>query len=80
MHARILLGETIRAFSRLLDHEFQAALDGAELSGIESFCVDPVAGRWEFNVVLPRGIAPGPHEFRVALGRRTFHPVAIEVA
>ena len=60
--------------------DFRAFIDGAEIAQTESFCVDPVAERWEFNVPLPKGIAMGAHEVRIALGRRAFRPVAIEVA
>ena len=47
---------------------------------IENFCVDPRERRYEFNFKLPLGIGRGPHELRMALGRREFAPLAIEVA
>jgi ubiquinone/menaquinone biosynthesis C-methylase UbiE len=59
--------------------EFRAALDGRELAGIDSFCTDPAKQTYEFNLTLPEGAAKGPHELRIALGRRRFAPVAIEV-
>ncbi|HYW43734.1 MAG TPA: class I SAM-dependent methyltransferase [Bryobacteraceae bacterium] len=58
---------------------FRASVDGSDVPGIESFCVDPVAQRWEFNVPLPGEIGKGTHDLRIALGRRSFAPVAIEV-
>ncbi len=58
---------------------FRVSVDGQAVPETESFCVDPVAQRWEFNVPLPAGIGGGTHEVRIALGRREFAPVAIEV-
>lgn len=60
--------------------QFRARVDGRAVPETESFCVDPVARRWEFNVPLPEGIGSGPHEVRIALGGRELAPVAIEVA
>jgi SAM-dependent methyltransferase len=60
--------------------EFRAFVDGRAAGEAESFCVDPAAERYEFNFRVPEGIGPGGHELRIALGRRRFAPVAIEVA
>ncbi len=54
-------------------------IDGEPVAGIESFCVDPVAQRWEFNLPLPAAVRPGPHLLRVAVGRRELPAVAVEV-
>jgi SAM-dependent methyltransferase len=59
---------------------FRAQIDGVDALEIESFCADPVTQRYEFNFKLPARIFPGPHEVTVSLGRRTFAPLAIEVA
>jgi SAM-dependent methyltransferase len=59
--------------------DFRAWVDGVEVRGIEFFCVDPVARRWEFNVRMPDGISKGRHEVRVAVGRRAMAPMGIEV-
>jgi hypothetical protein len=59
---------------------FQAKVDGLDAREIESFCADPVTQRYEFNFKLPERIAPGAHEVQISLGRRTFPPLAIEVA
>jgi SAM-dependent methyltransferase len=59
--------------------QFRASVSGIPVAGIESFCVDPVAQRWEFNLPLPAGTRPGLHEVCIALGRREFPAVAVEV-
>jgi hypothetical protein len=59
---------------------FRAWIDGEPLPGIESFCVDPVAQRWGFNLPLPESVRPGPHHLRIAIGRREFPLVPVEVA
>ena len=59
---------------------FHAAVDGEAGLDIESFCADPVTQRYEFNFRLPERTGAGPHEVTVRLGRRTFAPLAIEVA
>ena len=58
---------------------FQATVDGRPVREIENFCVDPMLERYEFNFRLPEGIGVGAHELRIALGRRDFGPMAIEV-
>jgi SAM-dependent methyltransferase len=59
---------------------FHAAIDGKDGLEIDSFCADPTTRRYEFNFKVPPGIAPGPHDVVVKLGKRTFAPLAIEVA
>lgn len=59
---------------------FDAAVDGRAALEIDSFCTDPVEGRWEFNFLLPEEIAAGRHQVELRLGRRKFAPVQIEVA
>ena len=59
---------------------FHATIEGRDVVDTESFCADPITQRYEFNFRLPEGIAPGPHEVVVRLGKRTFAPLAIEVA
>jgi SAM-dependent methyltransferase len=59
---------------------FHATIDGLDALEIESFCADPITQRYEFNFKVPGRIAPGPHEVLVSLGKRTFAPLAIEVA
>ena len=60
--------------------QFRAAVDGLPARDTVSFCTDQSMQRYEFNFRLPPGIGPGPHEVRIAVGRREFAPVAIEVA
>lgn len=59
---------------------FDAAVDGRAALEIDSFCTDPVEGRWEFNFLLPEEIAAGAHQVELRLGRREFAPMPIEVA
>jgi SAM-dependent methyltransferase len=58
---------------------FRATVDGQEALDIDSFCADPITGRYEFNFRLPDGISSGAREVRIALGKREFPSVAIEV-
>jgi SAM-dependent methyltransferase len=59
---------------------FHATVDGRDVLETDSFCADPVNRCYEFNFRMPSGTAPGPHELRVALGKRAFQPMTIEVA
>jgi hypothetical protein len=59
---------------------FHATIDGVDALEIENFCADPTTQRYEFNFRLPERIGRGPHEVLVTLGKRTFAPLAIEVA
>jgi hypothetical protein len=59
--------------------QFQAAVDGVLLDA-RTFCTDPVLQWYDFDIILPDTVQPGPHEVRLSLGRRAFAPVAIEVA
>ena len=59
---------------------FHATVDGQDALDLDSFCADPLTQRYEFNFRLPGGISSGPHEVRIALGKRAFPPLAIEVA
>ena len=59
---------------------FHAKLDDRDVSGIDTFCTDPVMQRYEFNLVVPEGVRPGPHNLWITMGRRSFPPYGIEVA
>ncbi len=59
--------------------DFQAAVDETPVPDIDAFCTDPVEQRYEFNFRLPASAGPGWHEVRIALGKRRFAPVSIEV-
>ncbi len=59
---------------------FHASVDKHPAPAAEAFCTDAVAQRWEFSCSLPQNLAPGTHLLTVALGRRVFPPVPIEVA
>jgi SAM-dependent methyltransferase len=60
--------------------DFRAAVDSLPAPAAEAFCIDPVSQRWEFTFRLPGGIGRGPHRISIALGRRAFPPIPIEVA
>lgn len=59
---------------------FRPNVDGVEIREWETMRTDPVARRHEFNFRLPAEVASGRRTLRVALGRREFAPVEIEVA
>ncbi len=58
---------------------FTAALDGRPLPGVDWFRTDPITARYEFNLILPTNTAPGGHSLELALGKRQFAPIGIEV-
>jgi SAM-dependent methyltransferase len=60
--------------------QFHATVDGRDAVDVDAFCADPLTQRYEFNFRLPDSILAGSHEVEVQLGRRTFAPLAIEVA
>ena len=45
----------------------------------DSFCVNPLHERFEFNFPLPKGIAAGPHLIEIKLPGKTFAPITIDV-
>jgi hypothetical protein len=59
---------------------FRATVDGRQAAGVETSCVNPLFQSYEFNFPLPAQIGRGPHEVRIAIGKREFGPVPIEVA
>ena len=59
--------------------QVRATVDGQEVGPIDRFCTDILSQRWEFNFHLPENIGPGLHDVRMALGRRLFAPVQVEV-
>ncbi len=60
--------------------EFRATVGGRAAESVDTFCVDPLFQRYEFNFPVPPGTATGPNEVCVWLGRRAFTPVMVEVA
>jgi SAM-dependent methyltransferase len=58
---------------------FHATVDGRDVLETDSFCADPLLRRYEFNFRLPPAIGRGAHQLRVAMGKREFPPVTIEV-
>jgi len=60
--------------------DFHASVDSLATPAADAFCTDPVAQRWEFNFNLPENLAPGPHRVSIALGRRVYPQIPIEVA
>ncbi len=59
--------------------EFAATVDGLPVRGLDAFCTDRTKQTYEFNFHLPDGTAPGGHVLRLAVGRREFPPIGIEV-
>lgn len=60
--------------------DFSAGIGGLSVSRIERFCTDPLPPRYEFNLHLPTGLAPGPHLLSLRVGRRELPSIGIEVA
>ena len=59
---------------------FHATVDGMAVRETDSFCTDPTLRRFEFNFRMPEGVGPGAHLLRLAVGKRDFPPMTIEVA
>jgi ubiquinone/menaquinone biosynthesis C-methylase UbiE len=59
--------------------DFHATVDGLAAADVETFCVDQLFQRYEFNFPLPERCGRGRHEVRVRVGKREFAPVTIEV-
>ncbi|HWB83642.1 MAG TPA: class I SAM-dependent methyltransferase [Bryobacteraceae bacterium] len=77
---RVVSG-TVKVMMSEVTHpeQFCVHVDGREVPDVETFCTDPATERYEFNLCLPKGIAPGAHEVCVGLGKREFPPLEIEV-
>jgi SAM-dependent methyltransferase len=60
--------------------EFHATVDGKPVRETDSFCTDPILRRFEFNFRMPEGVGTGGHVLRLAMGKREFPPMGIEVA
>lgn len=58
---------------------FRAWVSGREVTGVESFCVDPLPPRYEVNFPLPPGTISGCHHLALMVGSRSLGPVALEV-
>ena len=78
---RIISG-TVKVTMEEVAHgdEFRATVDSLPTPAADAFCTDPVAQRWEFNFNLPEHLPRGPHRVSIALGRRVFPRILIEVA
>ena len=60
--------------------EFHATVDGLAVRDTDSFCTDPILRRYEFNFRMPDGVGKGGHVLRLAMGKREFPPMGVEVA
>lgn len=60
--------------------QFSAEIDGLAVREPDSFCTDPLTSRYEFNFRVPEGLARGPHELVMRVGRRTLARMPVEVA
>jgi hypothetical protein len=57
----------------------EAWVGDVRLEDRDTFCCDPRVPRWEVNFRLPGGVAPGPAEVRLWLGRRVLGAVEVNV-
>jgi SAM-dependent methyltransferase len=58
---------------------FTAMVDNVAVENVETFRTDPLAGRYEVNFRLPRGLAWGGHILEIRLGMRLLTRLGIEV-
>jgi SAM-dependent methyltransferase len=81
LSANRVISRTVKVAMRDVQRpdQFRASLDGAPVPDVDSFCTDQTKQTYEFNFVLPERVAPGWHHVQIALGRREFAPIAIEV-
>lgn len=56
-----------------------AEIDGLPVKNLEVFRTDPLYLGHEVNFQIPDGLAPGPHELRVRVGRRVLMPRELTV-
>jgi ubiquinone/menaquinone biosynthesis C-methylase UbiE len=82
----LLLGTRIRtrsvrvAFVELADPSHACLkLDGRAVDGILTHCVDPRKPQWDLVFALPDWAGPGPHELRIAVGKRNYPVVQLQV-
>jgi hypothetical protein len=78
--ARIVSG-TVKVTMTDVTHpeDFRATVDWRGVRETDSFCTDPLDHRYEFNFRLPDSMPAGWHHVRIALGKREFPPLPIEV-
>ncbi len=81
LSANRVISRTVKVAMRDVQQpeQFRAALDGAPVADVDSFCTDQTKQTYEFNFVLPDHVTVGWHHVQIALGRREFAPMAIEV-
>jgi SAM-dependent methyltransferase len=60
--------------------DVRAFLNEAEVARVEVFCADPLPPRYEINLFLPEGTAPGPYNLYLQVGTRRLGPLGITVA
>jgi ubiquinone/menaquinone biosynthesis C-methylase UbiE len=79
--ANRVISRTVKVAMRDVQHpeQFRATLDGAAVANVDSFCTDQTKQTYEFNFPLPEHVGAGWHHVQIALGRREFAPIAIEV-
>jgi SAM-dependent methyltransferase len=58
---------------------FVAEIDGKPITGLDTFCVDPLPPRYEVNFDLPKTLHPGAHELNVWIGKRFLGGFPLEV-
>ncbi len=76
-----VVSRTVKVAMRDVLHpeQFRATVDETPVADIDSFCTDQTKQTYEFNFVLPEGVAPGWHHVLIALGRRELASIPIEV-
>lgn len=58
---------------------FVAEIDGKPVTGIDTFCVDPLPPRYEVNFDLPETLHPGAHDLNLWLGKRFLGRFPLEI-
>jgi SAM-dependent methyltransferase len=57
-----------------------ASVDNLPIRHIDILCTDPRPSRYELNLELPKGLAPGPHTLEIRIGPRRLLPAKIVVS
>jgi SAM-dependent methyltransferase len=57
-----------------------ASVDNLPVRHIDILCTDPRPARYELNLELPQGLAPGPHILEIRIGPRRLLPAKIVVS
>jgi SAM-dependent methyltransferase len=77
-----IISRTVKIAMEEVAHpeQLQVAIDHVPVEHFEFFRTDPLQQHYDFDVLLPSSVLPGPHQVGLRLGWRSFGPISIDVA